>query len=233
MKTRGDVLESLKSGQNPPLVWLYCSDSRVDHNIFGTDPGVIFSIENAGNIFGLGDESKSTMAYALTHFAVDGRLSIFVMGHTLCGAVTAACNHSMGHAHPLHPSLENLIRYLEPAVREARDKTTGAGVVDYAIRANVLRQMRAIKEFAFGVEGIKARDVAVYGGIYTISKEDDLLPIAWKLIAIKDGTRNKDGGIEEINLARHGGSRNLDSLVQEMGLKDYVQRRYERQEHGH
>lgn len=198
MEERKQILEALKCGQNPPLVWLYCSDSRVDYNMFGAQPGDIFSIENAGNVFGLGDESKSTLAYALTHFSVDDHISLLVMGHTNCGAVTAACTHYDNTAELPHKSLVSLVNYISPAVERAKQKT--GNLLDNAILENVLIQMQNIKSFAQGLKGIKAGNVAVYGAIYDISGSDDIFPTVWSLDILKQGNFAEDSKIVRIEL---------------------------------
>ncbi len=200
---RTELLEKLKAGQNPPLVWLYCSDSRVDYNLFNAQPGDIFSVENAGNVFGLGDESRSTLAYALTHFSVDDRLSLLVMGHTGCGAVTAACNHYSDPSSLPHESLISLVNYIAPAVKRAKQHDK-QDLINHAIQENVLLQMQNIKEFARGLAGIKAKNITVYGAVYDMSGRDDILPTVWLLDIIRGGEYANDSKAISVELKGEG-----------------------------
>lgn len=209
-ESRTQLLERMKAGQNPPLVWLYCSDSRVDYSMFNARPGDIFTIENAGNVFGLGDESRSTLAYALTHFAVDERLSILVMGHSLCGAVTAACNHYNNVSSLPHHSLAALVKHIAPAVMRA--EKIGSELLPRAIEENVKFQMENIRRFASEVPNIRAREINIYGAVYDISMNDDILPAVWLLNAITDGKPACGSEMREIRLGHEGG-RNLDEFV--------------------
>jgi len=46
-----NYFRDLSSGQNPPLLWIGCSDSRVPANeIIGTKPGEVFVHRNIANI---------------------------------------------------------------------------------------------------------------------------------------------------------------------------------------
>ncbi len=220
---REELLEKLREGQNPPLVVLFCSDSRVDMNAFEANPGEIFGIENAGNVFGLGDESKASLAYALMHFAKEGRLTILVLGHTKCGAVTAACKMQGEHAADLHPSIAKLMGHLAPAVDRAR--VTQGDLIDNAIEENVKIQMGKVRDFAFTVKGIAAANVDIYGAVYEISENDDVLPKAWKLSVIRGGQPNRAGLLEDITLEARGEKNVYDLVRNRMDLEKHLRMR--------
>lgn len=202
------LLESLKKGQNPPLAVLYCSDSRVDYNMFNVGPGSIFTIENAGNVFGLGDESISSLAYALSHFSVNGYFNILVMGHTLCGAVSAACAKHPHYDDVSPGSLLRLLKYISPAVDRA--KSMDGDLVQNAIQENVLLQMSNIAEFFKGLHEVKAPNITLYGAIYELSANDDILPYVWKMTLCTNGKRIESPNVEKITLSGKG--RNIDTL---------------------
>ena len=75
------------SGQFPYAVVLSCIDSRVPVELV-LDQGVgdIFSARVAGNI--INEDILGSIEYAC---GVAGSKAILVLGHTKCGAVTAAC----------------------------------------------------------------------------------------------------------------------------------------------
>ena len=82
--------KKLSSGQAPEILFITCSDSRVDPTtVTGAGPGELFVIRNAGNIVPVGrDESSEagTLQYAVD---VLGVKHIIVCGHSDCGAVKA------------------------------------------------------------------------------------------------------------------------------------------------
>ena len=91
------VFETSK-GQFPFAVILSCIDSRAPAElVFDQGIGDIFSVRVAGNI--INEDILGSMEYACK---VAGAKIVVVMGHTKCGAVTAACNHvELGNITPL------------------------------------------------------------------------------------------------------------------------------------
>jgi carbonic anhydrase len=86
----GRQIRATSTGQHPLAVILSCIDSRAPAElIFDLGLGDIFSIRIAGNI--ITREVVGSMEYAC---AVAGARLILVMGHTRCGAVTAAVEMS-------------------------------------------------------------------------------------------------------------------------------------------
>lgn len=78
----------LATTQHPEVVLVSCSDSRLDISyIFDLELGQIFEIRTAGQV--LTSSDIESIKYALDHLHVK---IIIVMGHTNCGAVTAAVN---------------------------------------------------------------------------------------------------------------------------------------------
>ena len=73
-------------GQNPSAVILSCIDSRVPvEQVFDVSVGDVFSVRVAGNINGT--KSLGSIEYAV---GVSGVQLVMVLGHTKCGAATAA-----------------------------------------------------------------------------------------------------------------------------------------------
>ena len=82
-----DAKESTPS-QRPYAAVLGCSDARVPVElIFNEGPNDLFVVRVAGN--GLGADALGSLKYAVEHLADSVRL-IVVLGHSGCGAVTAA-----------------------------------------------------------------------------------------------------------------------------------------------
>src|SRR6185369_7193555 len=77
--------------QNPTALFVTCSDSRVNPNLFTQqEPGELFLLRNAGNIvppYGHASGGEAaTIEYAV---AVLGIKNIIVCGHSHCGAMKA------------------------------------------------------------------------------------------------------------------------------------------------
>ena len=83
-----DHYNTLASSQHPSVLWIGCSDSRVDaERITGAQAGEIFVQRNIGNIVPAHDWNFATaLEYALNHLKVE---DIIICGHSDCGAIKA------------------------------------------------------------------------------------------------------------------------------------------------
>ncbi len=121
--------QSLADSQHPKVIVLSCSDSRVPPEIvFDQSLGDLFVIRAAGNVtdaIGLG-----SMEYAFEHL---GSSVLVVLGHTKCGAVTAACS---GEKMPT-PNLQAFVDKIDPAVMKVKNSATGDALIEAAIKENV------------------------------------------------------------------------------------------------
>jgi carbonic anhydrase len=132
-KTRAHNVVSLRSklasGQQPNVIILSCSDSRVAPElVFDQSLGDIFVVRTAGNIadpVGLG-----SLEYAVDHIHSP---VLVVLGHQKCGAVTAACS---GDKMP-SKNLEAIVDKIDPAVVKAKSYAKSDDLIDSAIKENV------------------------------------------------------------------------------------------------
>jgi carbonic anhydrase len=112
-------------GQHPFAVVLTCADSRVSPEvIFDQGLGDLFVVRNAGNLSG--DHVLGSIEYAVEHLHTG---LIVVLGHSKCGAVSAAV---AGGEAPGH--VKSIVTSLEPAVGLARKKP--GDTLQNAIRIN-------------------------------------------------------------------------------------------------
>lgn len=81
------------NGQNPYAVIVGCSDSRViPESIFSAGIGDLFIIRVAGNV--IDNHQLGSIEYAIDHLGCN---LVVVLGHTLCGAVSAAAKRNCGY----------------------------------------------------------------------------------------------------------------------------------------
>lgn len=105
-----EYFNDLSKGQNPPLLWIGCSDSRVPANeIIGAKPGEVFVHRNIANLVIHTDMNMlSVLDYAVNALKVQ---HIIVCGHYGCGGVKAAMrNESIG-------IIDNWIRHIKDSFR--------------------------------------------------------------------------------------------------------------------
>lgn len=105
-----NYFKNLADGQQPPLLWIGCSDSRVPANeIIGAEPGEVFVHRNIANMVLHTDMNMlSVLDYAVNALKVK---HVIVCGHYGCGGVKAAMgNSSIG-------IIDNWIRHIKDVYR--------------------------------------------------------------------------------------------------------------------
>jgi carbonic anhydrase len=109
-----EYFKDLAKGQQPPLLWIGCSDSRVPANeIIGAKPGEVFVHRNIANMVIHSDMNMlSVLDYAVNVLRVK---HVIVCGHYGCGGVKAAMsNQSIG-------LIDNWIRHIKDVYRLHED----------------------------------------------------------------------------------------------------------------
>jgi len=137
-KARGLVRlrKGLANSQKPLVVVLSCSDSRVASEIiFDQNLGDLFVVRTAGNIAGpIGLGSLEFAAQQL------GAKMLVVLGHSKCGAVTAACSSEKMPT----PCLQAIVDKIIPAVLRVPKTDDRDAFIEAAIQENVHQSTRDI-----------------------------------------------------------------------------------------
>ncbi len=110
MKEDPEYFQRLAHGQQPPLLWIGCADSRVPANqIIGAQPGEVFVHRNIANMVIHSDMNMlSVLDYAVNVLKVQ---HVIVCGHYGCGGIKAAMgNNSIG-------LIDNWIRHIKTIYR--------------------------------------------------------------------------------------------------------------------
>jgi carbonic anhydrase len=132
------MLQQTLEKQEPFAAVLSCSDSRVPVEVvFDQTIGQLFVTRVAGNI--VTAEIVASLEYAA---AVLGTNTILVMGHSRCGAVTAAIQRQGNPQSPFPGQISALFPYMEAAVEQAGPD------IEATIRANALIQSTRLCELS-------------------------------------------------------------------------------------
>jgi len=158
---QNQVLETSK-GQYPFAVILSCIDSRVPAElVFDQGIGDIFSVRVAGNI--VNEDVLGSMEYACK---VAGSKIVVVMGHSKCGAVTAACqNVELGNI----TSLLNKIKPAVDLIRDGKEEMDVNSIEAVAVENVKLSIERIRKESPILSEMEKEGQIEIVGALYDVS----------------------------------------------------------------
>lgn len=165
----GRQVAATAGGQHPMAVVLSCIDSRTPAElVFDLGVGDVFSVRVAGNV-----TSRKILGSIEYACAVAGAKLVLVMGHTRCGAVTAAVRlaRSPGSAADATgcQHLDAIVRDLQESVEPAEPSADGAAI-DAVARRNVARVVeRVLRESqTLGRLAGEGR-VAVVGAMYDVA----------------------------------------------------------------
>jgi carbonic anhydrase len=122
---------TLRDGQQPDVMVIACSDSRVDPSqVFDVDPGEIFVVRNVAAMVPPFETTPGHHGVsAALEFAVQvlGVKEIVVMGHGMCGGCKAALTREM---HGTQPGEGGFIADWIALLDEARDEVVQAHGID-------------------------------------------------------------------------------------------------------
>ena len=143
---------------------LSCADSRVVPDlVFDQSPGDLFVVRVAGNI--VTPSLLASLEYGVQFLGVP---IILVLGHSGCGAVSAAIKTAQSDA-KLPGHLPELIGAIKPAVAIAERKKTGT-LLDNTIAENVRQQVARLKTAAPIVQkAYRDKRIDITGGVYDIA----------------------------------------------------------------
>ena len=157
----------LEALQNPDLMWIGCSDSRLPPNeIIGRAPGELFVHRNVANLVGHSDVNcLSVLQFAIDVLQVK---HVIVCGHYGCGGIRAAMS--------LQPLglIDNWLRHIRDVHLWNRDEL--AAIADPDARADRLAELNVAAQ----VENVctttivqdawrRGQTVTVHGWIYSLA----------------------------------------------------------------
>ena len=190
-----DHFAAVQDGQEPAAVAVACADSRVPQDGMWTNetPGWLFTPSTIGNqvLDRVDGETvvDGNVLYPLLNTETEVAV---VVGHTGCGAVTAALEAVQGEATAAPPGLEKWVELLVPVVEagladDRVDPDREPSLVDQLVEYNVDHQVAALREAdavpdAVDVYGFVYDFQEVYGEVpgraYLVNCDGDTDPAA-------------------------------------------------------
>ncbi|MEH2264359.1 carbonic anhydrase [Nostoc sp.] len=169
--THQQLFEQLSHGQKPRVLFITCSDSRLDPNLITqAQVGELFVIRNAGNIippYGASNGGEgATVEYAVQ--ALDIR-QIIICGHSHCGAMKGLMKlHNLSDEMPL---VHDWLKYAEATRRLVIDHYSdydGEELLEIMIAENVLTQIENLRTYPVIHSKLHQGELSIYAWIYHI-----------------------------------------------------------------
>lgn len=160
-----NFFDALATGQNPDLLYIGCSDSRVTaEELMGLEPGEAFIHRNIANmVVSIDLNSMSVINYAVRHLEVG---HIAICGHYGCGGVAAAMQ-SVDHG-ILNPWLRNIRDVYRTHSRELNAIEGQAEKYNRLVELNVQEQCINVLKTAVVQEAVRKRGLTVHGWVFDI-----------------------------------------------------------------
>lgn len=158
-----DYFTDLAKGQEPKILYIGCSDSRVTaEELMGVAPGDVFVHRNIANlVIGIDVNAMAVLHYAVDHLKVD---HIVLCGHYHCGGVKAAMQAAdLG---VLNPWLRNIRDVYRLHQKELDSIAVENDRYNRLIELNVQEQCINLLKTATVQKAIRKRGLQVHGWVF-------------------------------------------------------------------
>jgi carbonic anhydrase len=169
-RSHRELFKRLADGQRPDVLFITCSDSRINPNLITqTDPGELFILRNAGNIVpphGAANGGEgATIEFAVVGLGVQ---DIIVCGHSHCGAMKG-----LHHPESLEgmPTMAAWLAHAEATRRIARRRyegLAGEALLNVTIQENVLVQLENLRTHPAVAAALAGGSLKLHGWVYKI-----------------------------------------------------------------
>ena len=174
------LMARLAQGQEPDVLIIACSDSRVDPALIcGVRPGDIFVVRVVANLVPPRRPGDAT-AYAVmaaVEYGVKalGVSDVVVCGHSHCGGIKAAMDVARGQEPPPFECLGPWVALADQACREvlaedSETKRTDAETATAAEQRSVLNSVANLRSYAWIQDRVDKGDLALHGWWFDIDR---------------------------------------------------------------
>ena len=166
-----DLFEQLSHGQKPRVLFITCSDSRVDPNLITqAQVGDLFVIRNAGNLippFGAANGGEgAAVEYAIHALGIE---QVIVCGHSHCGAMKGLLKlNSLEEEMPLVYEWLKHAEATRRLMREHYSDREGEELLEITIAENVVTQLENLKTYPVIRSKLHEGKLTLHGWVYSI-----------------------------------------------------------------
>ena len=167
-----EMFRQLSQGQTPEILFITCSDSRIDPNLLTqTKPGELFIIRNLGNIIPTHGSSNSSegagVEYAVSALNIK---HIIVCGHSHCGSMKALLQlNSLNEEMPLvYDWLKHHAESTRRLLRDNYKNYDGEELLKIAVEQNVLTQIENLETYPVIRSKLHGGKLSLHAWVYEI-----------------------------------------------------------------
>lgn len=160
-----DYFKNLAKGQDPKVLFIGCSDSRVTaEELMGLHPGEVFVHRNVSNMVISTDlNMNSVVDFAVNHLNVE---HLVICGHYFCGGVKAAMQpKDLGILNPWLRNIRDVYRIHKDELNSISDENQR---YNRLVELNVQEQCINLIKIASVQKAYKERNIHVYGWVFDI-----------------------------------------------------------------
>ncbi|MBY5958116.1 carbonic anhydrase [Membranicola marinus] len=160
-----DFFKKQGNGQDPELLYIGCSDSRVTaEDLMGLGPGQVFVHRNISNmVISIDLSAMSVIEYAVKHLNVRHAI---VCGHYSCGGVKAAMQSAdLGLLNPWLRNIRDVYRLHNKELNSIVDEDKR---YDRLVELNVQEQCVNMIKTAVVQKAIRDRGLKVHGWVFDV-----------------------------------------------------------------
>ncbi|TBR57099.1 carbonic anhydrase [Westiellopsis prolifica IICB1] len=169
--THLELFEQLSHGQKPRVLFITCSDSRMDPNLITqAEVGELFVIRNAGNIvpsYGAANGGEgASIEYAIQALDIE---QVVICGHTHCGAMKGLL--TLDSLRQEMPLVYDWLKHAEATRRLVKDNYRtfqSEELLEIVIAENVLTQIENLRTYPIVHSRLYQGKLKIYGWIYHI-----------------------------------------------------------------
>lgn len=161
-----NYFSELSKGQNPELLYIGCSDSRVSaEELMGVGPGDVFVHRNIANmVISIDLNAMSVIDFAVKHLEVK---HVIVCGHYNCGGVKAAMQSAdLGILNPWLRNIRDVYRIHQEELDAIEDQ---GQKYNRLVELNVQEQCVNVIKTAVVQKAIRDRNLTVHGWVFDIN----------------------------------------------------------------
>ncbi|CDZ77567.1 Carbonic anhydrase 1 [Legionella massiliensis] len=180
-KMMEELFARLKKGQKPEILFITCSDSRIDPGLITQSiPGDLFVMRNVGNIVPdysslftkTGEINPSETGAGIQYAAEVLKVKdIIICGHSDCGAIKGLFDPDLpNRLNLVGPWLTNAHEVLQKMEDDSKFDGDCSKKIAEAIKQNVIEQMKHLQSYPFIAEKLKSKELTLHGWYYDVGE---------------------------------------------------------------